>query len=298
VSGMEAKHPGPYGCQFAPTVDGAELQVLPWDARDAGDFNTDVPVMLGYNRDEGTIGIADLPGYKQGLDMTEAGFDLALNCSLNASMIKIAKRIYAVNQTGGNRETKDYTNYYWAATHVTGDYGFSCPTRRTARAISQFSKHDVFAYYFAHTPRAPPLSFAGIPGPYQNLTSGASHASEIEFVFQLTQKFCEQGECGQMLIGDDELLLSKTMAGYWINFAKFNDPNGKPHKGLSTPLTIPWPSFSIRAEDQSSIRFELPGLSIENGINNRQCDFIDSLGVTRTNDQYAWPTIQGQLRRT
>jgi hypothetical protein len=50
-----------------------------------------------------------------------------------------------------NREAKDYTNYWWAATHMNGDYMFSCPTRRTARALAKYSTAQVWHYYFAHT---------------------------------------------------------------------------------------------------------------------------------------------------
>lgn len=34
-----------------------------------GKFNTKVPALMGYNKDEGTIGIAGLPGFKKGFRM-------------------------------------------------------------------------------------------------------------------------------------------------------------------------------------------------------------------------------------
>jgi hypothetical protein len=38
-------------------VDGVELTEFPWDLRDKGEFNTRVPVLLGYNKDEGTLAV-------------------------------------------------------------------------------------------------------------------------------------------------------------------------------------------------------------------------------------------------
>lgn len=55
------------GCTF-PTV-GVELTGLPWNLMLEGKFNTKVPALMGYNKDEGTIGIAGLPGFKKGFRM-------------------------------------------------------------------------------------------------------------------------------------------------------------------------------------------------------------------------------------
>ena len=50
--------PHTYGCTFAPTVDEVELSALPWELRDAGQFNLNVSLLMGFNKDEGTIGVA------------------------------------------------------------------------------------------------------------------------------------------------------------------------------------------------------------------------------------------------
>jgi carboxylesterase type B len=126
-----------YGCGFAPVADGVELTALPWDLRDEGKFNTKAPVMMGYNRDEGTIDIAEYPGVSA--NMTGHDFLVLLDVftSGNETQAQEAAVIYAPRQTGGNRETKDYTSYYWSSTHISGDYGFSCPSRRTAYAMTK-----------------------------------------------------------------------------------------------------------------------------------------------------------------
>mmetsp|Transcript_43852 Transcript_43852/g.136523 ORF Transcript_43852/g.136523 Transcript_43852/m.136523 type:complete len:602 (+) Transcript_43852:87-1892(+) len=266
----------PYGCQFAPTVDGVELKKLPWELRDEGHFNTQVPVLAGYNKDEGTIGVDFSPLskiYEKVAGMTAGDFArLVTELQYNATPADLPAilDVYSVNRSGGD---PDYTSWYWAATHFSGDYAFSCPTRRAARAISRHGRSRLFLYYFAHESRAAPFDFAGVKG--VNHTAGASHASEIEFVFLLEDPH------GQLphLIGEDEKLLARTMAAYWINFARTSDPNtaGEKRPAQRTSLTIPWEPFT--PERQVSVRLDLPHLSDAVGRNDPQCDLMDRLGV-------------------
>ena len=133
---------------------------------------------------------------------------------------------------------------------------------------------------------AAPFSWAGLPG--VNGTSGASHASEIEFVWQ-AHALCPLfdpslnngiGGCtkctGDILVqGADEDMLAQTMATYWTNFCRSGDPNeGDAPK---TKLTTKWDPWM--PADESSLRLDLPGFSAEKGRNDIQCDFIDALGA-------------------
>jgi len=282
----------PYGCPFSPTVDGVELQRLPWELRDEGRFNTQVPVLLGYNKDEGTLGIdlqPSLPGcklYEKVSNMTAGDFARLLTGFqfwVDPARLPDVLDVYSVNSTD------DYTNWYWVATHFAGDYAFSCPSRRTARALSKFSSSAVFLYYFAHTPRAKPFPFAGVRG--RPDTAGASHASELEFVFMMTDP---ADPLAQHLIGDDEMLLSKTMAGYWINFARASNPNplGGARDSTYTDLTIDWEPF--KGGHEASIRLDLPRLSAMIGRDSRQCDLIDKLGDVSVSRATAVPMTAGQ----
>lgn len=55
-----------------------------------------------------------------------------------------------------------------------------------------------------------------------------------------------------------------------------SDPNNGsvPH----TSMTVPWRPF--RADDEASLTFDITSkLMMETGRNNKQCDFIDAVGV-------------------
>ena len=86
--------------------------------------------------------------------------------------------------------------------------------------------------------------------------------------------------------GDQERLLASTMASYWLNFVRSQDPNGL----NSTSMTIPWPAFAAGGGEMegtsvrgASLHFQLPALSVDTGVFDEQCDFVDSLGVLPSN---------------
>ena len=223
--------------------------------------------------------------------MNATDFQAALEIIFVGKEADVAKAasVYALNQPNGNNETKAYTDYYWAGTHVLGDFGFSCPSRRAARAFKKYAaEQPVYMYNFVHTPLAPPFGWAGVPGPNQHNTSGASHASEIEFVFQAypdcfgpNGAFAGEDGCEVYVVLDAaEQLLAETMAGYWTNFARTSDPNGPTHGGgatAHTPLTINWPPYTAAAEE--SITLDVGMLAVEGQRNDAQCDFIDTIKV-------------------
>lgn len=59
------------GWTWGPTIDGVSLSGEPWELIEQGKHNTEVPVILGSNRDESAIGLFLYP-----LPMTEAEFDV------------------------------------------------------------------------------------------------------------------------------------------------------------------------------------------------------------------------------
>ena len=83
--------------------------------------------------------------------------------------------------------------------------------------------------------------------------------------------------------GDQERLLARTMASYWLNFIRGQDPNGR----NGTNMTVQWPAFAAGGSGGgargASLQFQLPALSVGTGLFDEQCDFIDSLGVLPSN---------------
>jgi len=288
-----------YGTFFSPTVDGVEVESLPWELLKVGDFNKQAAVLMGFNKDEGTI-IASCMGtpkckiFEKGFNMTQGDFETLLTTDLfNLSVAQLpeALRIYGANATGA------YPNWYWAAAHFYGDYEISCPTRRAARAVEKFSQHAPFVYLFAQSPGSKSPAWAGMFG--KNGTVGASHGSELGFIW-LGEDGWQLGRGastgGWQLLGP-ELPLAKRMATYWTNFAKSSNPNNlsrgpTPAEALAaavarTELSASpiWSPFVEGSEAMLELRLPTPFLTI--GSYEEQCDFMDSLG----------PMVEGYVSR-
>jgi para-nitrobenzyl esterase len=114
-----------YAASWAPTVDGVIMDTFPWEALKQGRCGGK-PVLLGVNRDEGTLGAAAGRYTKNGYRMTEIelGEFFSLWSRGNASLAGEFGRAYAVGSDAL------YGSPYWAATHFVGDLFFTCPTRR------------------------------------------------------------------------------------------------------------------------------------------------------------------------
>mmetsp|Transcript_67002 Transcript_67002/g.157201 ORF Transcript_67002/g.157201 Transcript_67002/m.157201 type:complete len:591 (+) Transcript_67002:48-1820(+) len=267
-----------YGTFFSPTVDGVQLTALPWQLLSSGAFYRDAHVMLGFNKDEGTV-LASCEGtpkcelLHKGSNMTKADFELLLTTDMfNISSDKIDD-VLAVYADASNTSS---TDWYWTATKVYGDYAIACPSLRAAHQIAKMSSKETFLYEFCQTPRAHAPSWAGIFG--QAGTVGASHAAELGFVWLGGDGWqASQGasEGGWPLSDKEEWLLAKTIAAYWTNFAKTGNPN-RP-KGVRTSMTIPWTSLSAD-EKLKAMQLKLPGLSMKEGLLERRCELIDSFG--------------------
>ena len=88
------------------------------------------------------------------------------------------------------------------------DTTFSLEMRTWARMVTAAGQ-KAYLYQFTHVP----------PGP-ESKYRGAYHASEIQYVFGNLRN-------PQFDYTDADRRLSDAMAGYWINFARTGDPNGK-----------------------------------------------------------------------
>jgi len=253
---------GKYGEPFgAPTVDGVEMSQFPWESMRQGKFNKEVPVMIGVNKDEGTTGMAQLAREK-GYDLTEHDFKTLVASAYGPEHVQDILDVYRVGSE------PEYTNWYWSYTHVHGDPGQQCPTRRLARAICKWSK--VFVYYYAHTPRGTPPAVSWVPG--VNGSGGAFHAAELQFVWQL-QHNSTQWPC---MMSDDELQLARNMSAYWLNFAVHSDPNSAAG-GMRTEVSQQWPKYSC--SEGKVLTFDLPSLRATAMPFKRQCDMIDALDL-------------------
>jgi para-nitrobenzyl esterase len=173
------------GVSWGPVVDGTELPALPIDAIRAG-HGANVPLVIGWNRDEGVIHTADFEA------VTAAERDGFVRDSFGeAAVVPVAERYARPN-------AKD------ALTDILTDGAFACESRRVARVLASQGV-PVYLYEFMHALESPRLH-----------ALGATHSVELWFVFG-TQ------EAG-IALADDELPLSQTIMDAWGRFARTGDP--------------------------------------------------------------------------
>jgi len=190
----------------SPIVDG---WVFPRHVRavfEAGEQH-DVPVIVGYNADEGTTLVAKPP-------TTAAGY---------------RERVRAMFGDGADAVLEQYPpaddpRAAFLAAFRDGAFGWEMHT--WGRLMANVDA-PAWLYHFTRHP----------PGPRQ-ARLGAYHAAEIRYAFDNAHLF------GEALTPTDERL-ADTMADYWVRFARDGNPNGdgRPHwpaygKRDHRPLTL------------------------------------------------------------
>lgn len=178
------------GSNSWPVVDG---YVIPGDQSELyaeGKYN-DVPVLIGYNSDEGAsfqFGGRGAEAYTQSTQMRYGPFAEAL------------LKAYPYTDADGGKQSRDLMR----------DAAFGWQTWNWARLQSKTGKGKVYLYYFDEHPEHP----AGSP----DFGKGSYHGQDVNFVFQHMGSF-ERPEVDKPL--------SIAMGKYWTNFAKYGNPNGE-----------------------------------------------------------------------
>lgn len=174
-----------------PVVDG---YVIPDDQSvlyAEGHYN-DVPVLIGYNSDEGAsfqFGPATAEYHTMSVKQRYGQFADTLLAA------------YPLEADGTVGKT---------ARDLMRDAAFGWQTVQWARLQSRTGQSKVFLYYFDEHPEHP------VDSP--DYGKGSYHGQEVNFVFQHRANF-ERPEVDNPL--------SEAMGQYWTNFAKYGDPNGE-----------------------------------------------------------------------
>jgi para-nitrobenzyl esterase len=186
------KLPGGRGLGMAwPNVDGYVIPDDQYKLYAAGEYN-DVPVLIGYNSDEGA---SFMP------PRTPADY---IN-SVKARYGKFADDLLMAYPAGTTTVPK-------TARDLARDAAFGWQTWIWARLQSQTGRSKVFYYYFDQHPDYPEDSpMAG---------HGSPHGMEIQYVFQHLDP-------ANPHFTESDQVISEAMSTYWTNFAKYGDPNGE-----------------------------------------------------------------------
>jgi para-nitrobenzyl esterase len=175
-----------------PVIDGWVIPSDEYTLYDAKRFN-DVPVLIGYNSDEGASFSHDRTprDYMEGVRRRYGPFADSL------------LKAYPTGETSVPKTARDLSR----------DAAFGWHTWIWARLQSNLGKSKVFYYYFDQHPEYPADS--------PQAGHGSPHGMEVEYVF----KHVTGGPSGKPSATD--LTISDAMATYWTNFAKYGDPNGE-----------------------------------------------------------------------
>ncbi len=175
--------------RLAPVVDGWVIHDDPMTTLAAGCQN-DVPLMVGANRDEGTMFtlVAKMPK-----SVDEWNSALEKNFGAQAAALR---ELYPVTAAGDMRR---------AMADLLGDFVFVAPARYVARHMGSVSS-PAYLYHFAHAPAGP-----------TGRMLGAHHAAEIAYVL-------DNLELVPGVSTTDEQIRD-ALTSYWVQFAATGNPN-------------------------------------------------------------------------
>lgn len=132
-------------------------------------------------------------------------------------------------------------------THICTQWGFACPTRRFAQKAALYS----YVFGYPHNMNADTLSLG--------CSDHACHGDELFYIFQAF--WTNMTDTGRRL--------SRSMATYWTNFAKSQDPNEP------ADVQLRWPK--VTTGNETYMYFQDP-LSVEHNYLQSDCDFWDEIG--------------------
>jgi len=176
------------GSNSWPIVDGYVIAGDQSELYAEGKYS-DIPVLIGYNSDEGasfSFGVTDQESYIQSTKHRYGNFADTL------------LKVYPYTAEDGGKQSRDLMR----------DAAFGWQTWKWASLQSQTGKSKAYLYYFDQHPDYP----EGSP----QFGHGSPHGQDVAYVFQHLDGNAT----------DSDRKLSEIMGKYWINFAKTGDPNG------------------------------------------------------------------------
>jgi para-nitrobenzyl esterase len=202
------------GLGFRPIVDGWFLPRSPAEIFAAGE-HSDVPLMAGWNKDEGF------------------NFTLLQGDDAKRPYVDLARAIFGERTAALLQHYPDGSPETVAASAraLGGDLVIIHATWAWIEAQKKSGRADIFRFRFDRAPLTPQGWF----GERDSRDAGAFHAGELLYVFDNLHAF-------PWLIEDADRALAKLASNYWINFVRYGDPNGPDlphwpsHRGKGSPV--------------------------------------------------------------
>jgi para-nitrobenzyl esterase len=180
------------GTKFGPVVDGWALPDDPAAMMAAGQA-AEVPFLAGFNADEGTVFLQQLPVRRP------AGYRLAIQTLFEEDAEEILKLYPA---SSGDEVAASLNRLVTVS-------AFGGPARWMARVLARPEAPTRLYFFERVPPRSPLRGF------------GAFHGAEIAYVFGTGSATAALGW------EERDRALSETMQAFWVRFAASGDPNGE-----------------------------------------------------------------------
>ncbi|SDI96327.1 para-nitrobenzyl esterase [Actinokineospora alba] len=223
-------------------TDGAVLPRSLDEAFRSGRFNQ-VPVVNGTTHDESTWFVAawyELVGRQVTAENFVAGIQVMTGVSAETA-----------GQAAQRYPLADYPSPAAALSAVATDASFACP----ALKLDGWLSPHVPTYAYEFDDRNAPQIFL----PKVSFAYGAYHASELQYLFKLTNAVFPTA------LSAEQEALAMMMRRHWTDFAKSGRPAAE------------WPTFS--AADQRMITYVPSATSVRGGFSaDHRCDFWNGLG--------------------
>lgn len=198
----------PMYANWGPTVDG-HVFATDWITAMETGHAANVPIMIGWNQDEGRLFIA-LAERNGDPPITDANYRSTVATFVGDANADAVLARYPSSAFGGDARL--------AASRAMGDAGLACPTRAAAVAL-RAAGNSVHTYFFTY-PHAHFILGGSFP-------LGAFHSAEIQYVF---------GHSMGGTFDAEGMGLFAAMSGYWARFAsQSGDPNGA--------SAVAWPAY-------------------------------------------------------
>jgi carboxylesterase type B len=200
--------------EWSPVVDGVELIDTPFNMVAQGKLASDVPVLFGFNRDEGTL------FNHEPYTLNASNYESAIAGYLSAPLAAKVAAQYPVSQ---------FSTPWWGISQILRDSVMGCPATSAAQSITTIpgrnAANGVYAYFYVKELWV----IQYIVDAFKPL--GVFHGSELVMTFDFDY----------ILWGGGEKQMAQTMVKYWTNFAA----TGNPNQGLSSVTNnVPkWPAW-------------------------------------------------------
>ncbi len=172
-----------------PIIDGYVIPDDQFVLYESGKYN-DVPVLIGYNSDEGA-------SFSREKDPEKHTESVHLRYGPYADSLLTA---YPLEENAVTKTARDLAR----------DAAFGWQTWSWARLQAKTGDSKVFYYYFDQHPDYPEDS--------PNYGYGSPHGQEVAYVFL---------NLDNPDISESDTEISEAMGTYWTNFTKYGDPNGE-----------------------------------------------------------------------